>query len=283
MKLLIILAAACCVGYTAKAQNLDLVSPDAKITGMGGVSMTVFGSHAIFDNSAATAFSLNQGQVAASFYGNDEFNYAVSGFFRFNNNNVLQAGWRLSGANEQAVDVGYSRRLGKNFAIGAVGRYYRQKNVETKSTQALAIDLSAMYVLPLDNTIGYSNRFIAGAKIKNIGGYLNNDYGRKLPMTASLGVAMDTNWTETHEVTIGVDVDYVFRGGLNNGVQASVGAEYNYAKLFQLRGGYHYGANYSYAAVGCGFEILFMNLDFTYTFSKADVGDMIMFSFGVWF
>lgn len=269
----LLLFAGVCV-CTAYSQEATLPTPDAKTLGMGGVAMTALsGSHAIYNNSSMAIFSRTPSQISSSYYGQGDFDYyAVSGFCRFDNINLAQIGWRQylreRGNNDMAVDLGYSRRIGDNWAIGIVGRYMHLKRPEV-SANALAVDLSASWSMPLERLGSYSV-LRAGAKLGNLGGYLDeSDY--TLPMDLTAGVALDTFLSDAHEITVGTDLGYYFTPGQVRGFQLSVGAEYNLMQLFQLRAGYHYGerkAYYpSYASVGAGVRILHLRLDFAYLFA----------------
>ena len=162
----------------AAAQEATLPTPDAKTLGMGGVAMTTLsGSHAIYNNSATAIFSQMPSQISSSYYGQGQFDYyAVTGFCRFDNVNLAQIGWRQylreRGNNDMAVDLGYSRRIGGNWAVGVVARYMHLKRPET-SADALAVDLSAAWSHPLENVGSYST-LRAGAKLGNLGGYLKD-------------------------------------------------------------------------------------------------------------
>lgn len=269
----IILILLACV-RPAHAQEATLPTPDAKTLGMGGVAMTtISGSHAIYNNSATAVFSQLPSQVSSSYYGQGDFDYyAVSGYCRFDNVNLAQIGWRqyLRGRsnNDMAVDLGYSRRIGDKWAVGLVGRYMHLKRPET-SADALSVDLSAAYALPLEN-VGSFSTLRAGAKLGNLGGYLRStDYS--LPMDFTAGVALETFLSDAHEITVGTDLGYYFSPSQVRGFQLSVGAEYNLMQLFQLRAGYHYGehtAYPSYASVGAGVRILHLRLDFAYLFAE---------------
>lgn len=276
MKRLITLVAVLTALHTyAQRQEAILPNPDAKSIGMGGVTMTTLsGSHAIYGNSATAVFSQMPSQISSSYYGQRNIDYyAVTGFCRFDNINLAQIGWRQyireRGNNDMAVDLGYSRRIGQNWALGIVARYMHLKRPET-TADALAVDLSAAYSLPLENIGSYST-LRAGAKLGNLGGYLRStDY--TLPMDFTAGVALDTYLTDVHEITIGTDLGYYFSPSSVRGFQLSVGAEYNLMQLFQLRAGYHYGERRdyypSYATVGAGVRILHLRLDFAYLFAK---------------
>ena len=261
--------------YCAHAQEATLPSPDARVLGMGGVMMTnVSGSHAIYGNAAQQAFSYLPSQVASSYYGQNTFDYyAVTGFCRIDNANLLQAGWRQylreRGNNDMAVDLGYSRRITDRWAIGVVGRYMHLKRPGA-STDALAADLSLAYQQPLEG-IGSFSMLRAGARLGNLGAYLDDaDY--TLPMDVTAGVALDTFFSDAHELTLGVDLGYYFSPKAVRGFQTSVGAEYNLMQLFQLRAGYHYGEQRfyypSYWSLGCGVRFLHLRLDFAYLFAR---------------
>ena len=93
------------------------------------------------------------------------------------------------------------------------------------SADALAADLSVAYQLPLENIGSYSS-LRAGAKLANLGSYLNRtDY--ILPMDLTAGVALDTFLTDAHEITVGADWGYYFLPKEVRGFQMAVGAEYN--------------------------------------------------------
>ena len=117
-RLVTLLAALAALQTYAQRIEATLPSPDAKSLGMGGVMMTTLsGSHAIYNNSATAIFSHTPSQVSSSYYGQRSFDYyAVSGFCRFDNINLVQAGWRQflreHGNNDMAVDLGYARRIG---------------------------------------------------------------------------------------------------------------------------------------------------------------------------
>lgn len=105
-------------------------------------------------------------QVSSSYYGQGEFDYyAVTGFCRFDNVNLAQIGWRQylreRGNNDMAVDLGYSRRLGDRWAVGIVGRYMHLKRPDD-TADALAVDLSAAWSMPLEN-VGSYPRCASGA------------------------------------------------------------------------------------------------------------------------
>ena len=274
-RLVTLLAALAALQTYAQRIEATLPSPDAKSLGMGGVMMTTLsGSHAIYNNSAMAVFSRMPSQISSSYYGQEDIDYyAVSGFCRFDNINLVQAGWRQflreHGNNDMAVDLGYARRIGDRWAVGIVGRYMHLKRPDI-SADALAVDLSAAWQRPLENVGSYST-LRAGAKLGNLGGYLR-DTEYTLPMDFTVGAALDTFLTDAHEITVGTDLGYYFSPSAVRGFQMSLGVEYNLMQLVQLRTGYHYGERRdyypSYWTVGAGLRILHLRLDFAYLFAK---------------
>lgn len=261
---------------TTSAQESLFPTPDAKVLGMGGVAMTTLGgSNAIYNNPAMPIFSHTPAQISSSYFGQGESNYyAVTGYWRFDNVNLAQIGWRQflreKGNNDMAVDLGYSRRLGDRWAVGAVVRYSHLKR-PVDTADALAVDLSAAYSLPLENLGAYST-LRAGAKLSNLGGYLNQSH-YTLPINLTAGVALDTFITDAHEVTVATDLGYYFNPGPIRGFHLSLGAEYNLMQLFQFRAGYHYGdrsAYSSYGSLGAGVRFMHLRLDVAYLFAKKE-------------
>ncbi len=274
MKRIGILLAACAAALGVRAQEPVLLSPDAKSMSMGGVvTTTLAASHAIYNNAAGAAFSPMKMQLSTTYFTQKEYNYyAASGSYNFDARNYLQAGWRLfrreKGNSDMMVDLGYARRIGERWSVGLVGRYTHLKR-PGGNDDGLAADLSAMYLLPLEN-IGHYSTLRAGAKLAGLGGYFG-DNGCGMPAEFTAGAAFDTFITDAHEITVAADLGYCFNPSSVRGFQASVGAEYNLMQLFQIRGGYHYGeksACPSYASVGAGVRFLHLRLDFAYLFAE---------------
>lgn len=260
----------------SSAQSYSMMlSPDAKAMGMGGVMMTTLSaSHSIYGNASSVVFSQTPLQFSSSYYNQNEYDYyVVSGQYVIDGRNAVQLGWRQLRRGYQkdmAVDANYSRRLGERWAVGITARYYRYTFL-SGANNALAADLSALYVLPLPMSERMTLR--AGARLANLGAWLDGP-GGALPVNASVGAALDTYFTDAHELTVGVDLAYYARSGFIRGAQASIGAEYNLMQLVQLRAGYHLGGdtyhNPNYATVGAGVRFMHLRLDFGYIFAKKD-------------
>ena len=201
-RLTICLLAVLGTALAARAQGSLPLTPDAKVLGMGGVAMTTLsGSHAIYGNSAMAAFSMMPLQVSSSYLRHKEADYyAVTGYGRFDRFNLVQLGWRQylreRGNNDLAVDLGYSRRIGDSWAVGLVGRYARLKRPADIRENALAVDLSAAWMKPLE--LGSYSMLRAGARVANLGGYFG-DTEERLPMSLTAGAALDTFGMQLNE------------------------------------------------------------------------------------
>ncbi|MEG1405522.1 MAG: PorV/PorQ family protein, partial [Alistipes sp.] len=231
-------------------------------------------SHDIYTNAASPIFSRKQLQFSGTYFSQSDYNYYVaSGYYNIDGNNVVQAGWRQfrreAKNNEMTLDVGYARRVNEHWSLGLVARYSHLRDHDQKA-DALSVDLSAMYVLPFENWEHYTT-LRAGAKLGNVGGYLNNS-NYELPMDLTAGVALDSFLSDAHQVTLGVDAGYYFNPHNIRGFQASIGAEYNLMQLVQLRAGYHVGEDKAfypnYASVGAGVRFMHLRVDFAYLFAK---------------
>ena len=277
MKRLFTLLAALGVLFVAEAQEYSLPAIDARTLAMGGVEMTsVAGAHTLYNNAAMTAFSPFPARISTSYYGQADFDYyGVSGYLRWGGNQLVQAGWRQylreKGNNDSAFDLGYTQRLGENWAVGLVGRYMRLKRYE-ESAEALAVDLSVAWQHGVE-TIGEYSWLRMGAKLTNLGGFLGNtEYD--LPMNLKTGVALETFLSDAHQVTVGLDLGYCFTPSAVRGFEAALGAEYTLMQLIRLRAGYHLGEsrfyNPSFGSLGAGISLLHMRVDFAYLLAEKD-------------
>lgn len=264
--------------WSAFAQEATLPTPDAKALAMGGVTMTTqSASHAIYNNASMAVFTNHPVYFSSSYYRqNKDDAYAITGAIKIGYDNLLQAGWRQylreNGRKDMAVDFGYSRKIGENLAIGVIGRYLHQRISDEQTEDAIAVDLSAFYTIPMENVGSYSEIRLGG-KLANLGAYLHDsDY--YLPMNANFGAAFDTYITDEHEITLAADVGYYFYPKSLRGFLMSVGMEYNLMQLIQFRGGYHFGEKDSYypsyGSAGVGIRFMHLRLDFAYLFAKKD-------------
>ncbi len=271
MKKLITLLTASLFASAVGAQEMALPVIDAQALGMGGVTMTsVAGAHTLYNNAAATAFSLYPVKLSTSYYGQAEFDYyGVSGYWRMDRANTLQGGWRQylreKGNHDSALDLGYTRRLGEEWAVGVVGRYMQLKRYEEKAN-ALALDVSVAWQRPIEELGEYAALRI-GAKVSNLGAFID-DTPFDLPMQFKAGAALETLFSDAHQLTVGADLGYYFTPSTVRGFEAAIGAEYTLMQLIRLRAGYHVGERKAYypsfGAFGAGISLLHIRVDFAY-------------------
>lgn len=256
-----------------KAQELPLLNLDAKSLAMGGVTTTnLAASHAVFNNAASAPLSPMQAQISASYQMLEAYDcYGASGFYTIASRNSLLAGWRqlrhAPGNNDMMIDLGYARRIGETWSVGIVGRYTHLRRPDG-GQDALAADLSLLYLLPLEE-VGYYSNLRFGAKVSNLGGGIGSTpKNEMLPVGFTVGAAFDTYITDAHELTFATDLGGYFNPDYARSFQGSVGAEYNLMQFVQFRCGYHYGGgsdyNPSYGSFGAGVRFLHLRLDFSY-------------------
>lgn len=275
MKKLITIAAAALFAGSVQAQEIALPVIDAQALGMGGVTMTsVTGAHTLYNNAAATAFSLYPARLSASYYGQAEFDYyGISGYWRVGRVNTIQGGWRQylreKGNHDAALDLGYTHRIGEEWAVGIVGRYMQLKRYEERA-EALAVDVSAAWQHPIEG-LGEYALLRVGAKLTNLGAFLD-DTPRDLPMQMKGGVALETLFSDAHQLTVGADLGYSFTPSAVRGFEAAVGAEYTLMQLIRLRAGYHVGERKAYypsfGSLGAGISLLHLRVDFAYLLAE---------------
>ncbi len=273
-----LLFALAATGAVQAQYDMLVLNPDARSSGMGGVAMTGIGSsHAIFGNASAALFSRIPYQISSTYSGHDGGNYyAVSGYGRLGGRSVLEAGWRMfdyRGGSDMAFDASYSRFVIPTVALGITARYVRYNPDASSSNQALAVDLSASSRLPLP-ALPENSALLLGAKLANLGGYLNRsvDGQHLLPVNLQVGAALDWWILDSHELTLAADYGYYFTPGVVSGSEISVGVEYNLMQLVQFRGGYHVGqrSRYypNYGSVGVGLRFMHVRLDLSYLFAS---------------
>lgn len=275
MKRILVACLTLLVAGTASAQELSLPLIDARALAMGGVTMTtVSGAHTLYNNAAATAFSPFPAKISTSYYGQADFDYyAVSGYWRPDRNNNFQAGWRQflreKGNRDSALDLGYTRLVNDRWSVGVVARYMHLKRYEERA-DAVAVDLSVAWQKPIEG-IGEFAMLRSGAKVANLGAFVE-DTGYSLPMDVTAGVALETYFSDAHQLTVGLDAGYCFTPSAVRGFQAAVGAEYSLMQLIRLRAGYHIGerdAYYpSFASFGAGISLLHIRVDFAYLLAE---------------
>jgi hypothetical protein len=218
------------------------ISPDARAGGMGDIGVaTSPDANSSFWNQAKLPFIETKGGLSVTYTPwlkdlgvNDVFLASLAGYYKIDDQSAISTSLRyfnlgniqftdFSGnplstgkPTELAIDLGYSRKLGDRWAIGAALRYINSNlargyasssGVEYKAGNTVAGDVSLFYN-GVDE-IGKGFRF--GTSITNLGGkisYTSNalekDY---IPANLGLGVSYTAAFDENNKLMFGLDVN----------------------------------------------------------------------------
>lgn len=129
-----------------------------------------------------------------------------------------------------------------------------------------------------DLFVGYKGEIaFASAGVRNLGSQIS--YGGAsyaLPAMAAVSGGV----RPVAGLTIGAEVDYLFKGGL----MAGLGVEYTIVDIVSLRGGFHYGdaakAVPMYASLGLGVKFAGVHLDAAFLLASKTLGNTLMVGLG---
>jgi len=162
------------------------------------------------------------------------------------------------------VSVGFSDTFGATLK----GRYVSSAIAPDAKGGAFCADVSVDY----KGAIAF-----VSAGVRNLGSQIN--YGGAsyaLPAMAAVSGGV----RPVDGLTIGAEVDYLFKGGL----MAGLGVEYTIVNIVSLRGGFHYGdpakAIPMYASVGLGLQFAGVHLDAAFLLASKTLGNTLMFGLG---
>jgi hypothetical protein len=150
-------------------------------------------------------------------------------------NNPVAAGQFT--ANALTAGLAYSRKIIPNIAAG-INLKMLSETIDSASTSGIAVDLSALYMLPVK---GLS----AGINIQNLGPSLGFEQAFTLPINVRVGVGYKPM------ANVAVDVDYT--QPIETVGKFSAGGEYGYRDFLFIRLGYRYGGAIDYDQVFTGF------------------------------
>lgn len=215
------------------------ISPDARAGGMGELGVaTSPDANSAFWNLAKTPFAKNDFGIGLTYTPwlkdlglNDVYLLALSGFYKFDENQALSASVRyfslgniqftnIGGTDlgegrprEFGIDVGYSRKLSDKIGLGIALRYINSNlaagqevdGTTYKTGNAVAGDLSFFYTGADESGKGWN----FGAALSNLGskiGYTNDatqkDY---IPANLSFGTTYTNVFDEQNKITFGID------------------------------------------------------------------------------
>jgi len=217
------------------------ISPDARAGGMGDLGVaTTPDANSPFWNLAKTPFAKSRTSIAATYTPwlkdlglNDVYLASLAGYHQLDEENAISASIRYFSLGniqftdfagndlqsfrprEYSVDLGYTRKLSENLAIGVALRYINSNlaggqalnGVTYKTGNAVAADLS-LFHNGVDETGQGLNWGIAitnlGSKISYTSDAQQKDY---IPANLGLGLAYTWAFDETSKFTAGMDIN----------------------------------------------------------------------------
>jgi hypothetical protein len=216
------------------------ISPDARSGGMGDVGIaTAPDANAAFANIARTPFATSKAGVAINYTPwlrdlsvNDVFLASLSGYYKIDDQQAISASLRyfklgsiqftdFNGSpikdynpREFAVDLGYSRKLSKKFALGIAIRYINSNlasgnynNVNYKAGSSVAGDLHLYHNGTKENGQGLNWGFTLsnlGSKISYSSDASQKDY---IPANLGIGLAYTKVFDEANKITFALDIN----------------------------------------------------------------------------
>jgi hypothetical protein len=172
---------------------------------------------------------------------------------------------RVFDASDISIGISYARMLTDRFTAGITLKYM-EENLSLESASAVAVDIGSIFILDFDYNLRLglvisnlgSNMQLAGLDLeKNITTENSKlveaqlkTYDWALPLTFRVGLASDIISTDTHKLTVAVEVndarDYKAR--------ENIGLEYGFNSMFFLRGGYKFNYDEESYSVGLGIK-----------------------------
>jgi len=225
------------------------ISPDARSGGMGDVGIAISpDANAQYWNLSKLAMAEQEAGVSVTYTPwlkdlvPDIFLAYISGYAKFgeedNKNQAVSFGLRyfnLGSINytnvdaqpigtgnprEFAFDIGYSRKLSDNLAIGVAGKVIHSNIINGAANQngstykpgtSAAVDLGMFYTkeFKANEQTGLASSINAGLSLTNLGNKMSYGSGRKdfLPTNLGLGVAYNYNIDEFNKITFALDAN----------------------------------------------------------------------------
>ena len=225
------------------------ISPDARSGGMGDVGIAISpDANAQYWNLSKLAMAEKEAGVSITYTPwlkdlvPDIFLAYISGYAKFgdddNKNQAISFGLRyfnLGSINytnvdaqpigtgnprEFAFDIGYSRKLSENLAIGVAGKIIHSNIINGAANQngstykpgtSAAVDLGMFYTKQLKSNAetGQASSINAGLSLTNLGNKMSYGSGRKdfLPTNLGIGVAYNYNIDEFNKITFAIDAN----------------------------------------------------------------------------
>jgi Type IX secretion system protein PorV len=166
-----------------------------------------------------------------------------------------------------AFAVSYASKITRAISAGFNLKYAHQE-IDTLSSDALAIDAGLLYVSLLKD-------WSIGANLQNIGAEKGDLFGDRDPLPLNLKVG--AYYRALFDKPLKLEHDYMRLGAEVNvprdgNASYSVGVEYVWSDMFALRGGYQIADELDGFSIGAGLELGVMKLDYAFV-PRQDLGD----------
>ncbi|MCF6268148.1 MAG: PorV/PorQ family protein [Melioribacteraceae bacterium] len=156
-----------------------------------------------------------------------------------------------------AVTLSYSRKMTEQFSVGASIRYV-EETLDRLKMRGVLIDIGTMYWTGLGSTrfavaiTNFGNELAPDGEVTLWGGRTNNEWQAFSPPTMfRIGFAFEPLHTARNRITTSVQLNHPN----DNSENISIGAEYSYAKIIALRGGYKINADEQSFTAGAGVKL----------------------------
>jgi hypothetical protein len=215
------------------------ISPDARAGGMGDLGVaTTPDANAGFWNIGKVAFNQSKGGISASYTPwlkdivNDVFLASLSGYYKFDDNQALNASLRYFSLGsiqftdglgnplntfrprEFGIDVGYSRKLSEKVGLGVALRYINSDlasgstgGSNYKAGSSVAGDIGFYY----DGKSTTGNGWSFGATLTNLGAKIaytdNADQKDFIPANLGFGTTYTRKFNDQNQISFGVDIN----------------------------------------------------------------------------
>jgi hypothetical protein len=224
------------------------ISPDARSGAMGDVGIAITpDANAQFWNLSKLAMAEKEAGISITYTPwlkqlvDDIFLAYISGYTKFgekdNKNQALSFSMRYfnlgdisyTDINAQSIgqgkpreysfDLGYSRKLSNNFALGVSGKFIHsniingaanQNGTTYKPGNSFGVDIGAFYTKELKpNADGLSSTFNAGIALTNLGSKMKYSEGVRDPIPTNLGIGVAYNYVidEFNKIQFGLDIN----------------------------------------------------------------------------
>jgi hypothetical protein len=303
--------------------NALTIAPDARSASMGDAGVATSADiNSQHWNAAKYIFLQHDGGVALSYTPwlksatSDIYITYLSGFYKYNNNESLNASLRFFSLgnidcytedyeylqtirpNEFALDISYSRRLGKNTSGAVTFRYINSTKmtklnggIAEEHTSNVAADIAFFYQKPINFSFAPKSELAFGATISNLGTKVDvsDSVGYFLPMNIKFGSRITFNFDDVNFLSPVVEFykslvpsNYKYRSAtvmsaMAHGITSDLskiiwifGVEYSYKNQIYTRAGYHHESkeisNNSYITFGVGIRYKNWDLAASYLF-----------------